>query len=81
MQRYLIKGQIKYQFFLFHRLNFFSLKFVGSIFVSSIVSSHLINETPIIFAEYLSFLQLRVAGFQIDFFSRIWYSLHSHQHY
>ena len=47
----------------------FSLKFVGIFFVSSsydsIILSHVITESSIIFATYLPFLQLRVAGFQI----------------
>ena len=52
---------------------FFSLKFVGIVFVSStydlasasIISPDVITESSIIFAKYLPFLQLHVAGFQI----------------
>ena len=39
--------------------------FVGIVFVSSIISSHLITESLIIFARYLPFLHLHSAGFQI----------------
>ena len=52
-----------------------SLKFVGKVFVevvfagvvvvSPIISSHVITESSIIFAIYLPFSQLHVAGFQI----------------
>ena len=50
----------------------FSLKFAITVFVSSmyylasasIPSSHVITELSIIFAKYLPFLQLHVAGFQ-----------------
>ena len=50
---------------------FFSLKFVGIVFVSSSWdlashhSSHVIAESSIILAKYLPFLQLHVSGFQI----------------
>ena len=43
----------------------FSLKFVGILLVSSVISSHAITESSIILAKYLPFLQLHVAGFQI----------------
>ena len=47
---------------------FFSLKFVGTVFISSpydsITSSHVITESSIILAKYLSFSQLLVAGLQ-----------------
>ena len=50
-----------------------SLKFVGTVFVSSlydlasasIISSHIITELLKILAKYLSFSQLHVSGFQI----------------
>ena len=51
--------------FLFHRLFFFSLHFVITVFVSSVISSHVITESSIMLAKYLPFSQLRVAGFQI----------------
>ena len=47
---------------------FFSLKFVGIVFVSSsydsITSSYVIAELSIIRAKYFPFSQLHVAGFQ-----------------
>ena len=61
----MIKGEVKYRSFLFHRLHFFSLKFVGPDFVVSVISSHVIIESSIILAEYLLFLELHVAGLQI----------------
>ena len=64
--------------FVFYRL-FLSLKFVEIVFVSSIISSHVITESSIILAKYLPFLQLHVEGFQIKFF-HIYDVLHSHQH-
>ena len=44
---------------------FFSLEFVGTVFVSSLISSHLITESSIILAEYFPFSQLHAAEFQI----------------
>ena len=47
----------------------FSLNFQGTDIVSltydSVISSHTITESSIIFVKYLPFLQLHVAGFQI----------------
>ena len=54
-----MKRQVKYINFVFSQVIFFSLKFVGTVFVSSlfelasasefIISSHVINESSIIF--------------------------------
>ena len=54
-----MKRQVKYINFVFSQVIFFSLKFVGTVFVSSlfelasasefIISSHVINESLIIF--------------------------------
>ena len=44
---------------------FFSLKFLGTVFVSPIISSQVIAESSIILANYFPFSQLHVAGFQI----------------
>ena len=54
-----MKRQVKYRNFVFSQVIFFSLKFVGTVFVSSlfelasasefIISSHVINESSIIF--------------------------------
>ena len=62
---------------------FLWLKFAGIVCVSSIISSKVITESSIIFAKYLPFLQVYVAGFQIKCFSHTWQFfgfLHSHQH-
>ena len=63
---------MKYRNFVFCR-QLFSLQFVVRVFVSplydltseSIISSHIITESSIVFAKYLPFVQLHVAGFQI----------------
>ena len=47
------KMQVKYRNFVFHRLLFFTLKFVGTAFVSFIISSHVITESSIILVKYL----------------------------
>ena len=65
----IIKYSKIYKFFVL-QVTTFSLKFVetvfnGNVFVVSIIPSHVINESSIIFMKYLPFLQLRVAGFQI----------------
>ena len=39
--------------------------FVGTVFVSSIISLHTITESSIIPSTYLPFLQLHAAGLQI----------------
>ena len=39
--------------------------FAETVFVGSIISSHVMTELSIILAKYLLFLQLHVAGFQI----------------
>ena len=54
-----MKRQVKYRNFVFSQVIFFLLKFVGTVFVSSlfelasasefIISSHVINESSIIF--------------------------------
>ena len=44
------------------QVTFFSLNFVGTIFVVSIIPSHVITESSIIRANYLTFSQLH-AGF------------------
>ena len=52
---------------------FFSLKFVGIVFISSsrdsITSTQIIAESSTILAKYFPFLQMHVAGFQTYFFS------------
>ena len=54
------------KFFVSH-IAFLSLKFVVTVFGSSvsIISSHDITESSIILAKNLPFLELHVAGFQI----------------
>ena len=67
------KKQVIYRLFLFFRLHFFSLKFVGTVFVSSshdldfasIISLQVITELSMILAKCLSYSQLHVAGFQM----------------
>ena len=49
---------------------FFSLKFVevvliGTAFVTSLISSHVITKSPIINPKHLPFSQVQVLGFQI----------------
>ena len=58
------------------RLTFFSLEFVGKIFVASIVSSQIMTEWLIILLKYLPFSQLHV--FTTTFHNHI--SSYSHQH-
>ena len=58
------KMQLKYVNFVFNKL-LFSLKCVGIVFHSSIISSHTITESPMKPDKYLPFLLLHVAGFQI----------------
>ena len=57
-----------YKFFVLHVV-FFSLKFVGTVFVSlsddSMISVHKNAESSKILAKYYPLLQLHVAGFQI----------------
>ena len=43
----------------------FLLKFVWIVFVSSIISLHVINESLIKLAKHLPSLQLHIVGFQI----------------
>ena len=43
--------QVKYVNFVFYRL-LFSSKFVGTVFVSSVISSYVITESSIMFAKY-----------------------------
>ena len=57
------KRQVKYGNFVFYKL--YLLKFVGTVFVSSIISSHEINESSVILAKYFPFSPLHVAAFQI----------------
>ena len=65
------KKASKIQKFCLLQVIFFSLKFVGIVFVSSVISSQAITESLIIIAKYFPFLQLHVAGFQIYSFSHI----------
>ena len=66
----------------------FSLKFVGTVFVSSLFDlasasltlSRIIVETAIILAKYFPFSQLPIAGFQTKSFSHILCFLHSRRH-
>ena len=44
---------------------FFFIKIGCNCFLSSIILLHVITESSVIFAEYLPFLQLHLAGFQI----------------
>ena len=58
MEWQLIKRKVKYTFFFVLQIAFFSLKFVVTVFVSSlIISSHVITESLIISATYVPFLQ------------------------
>ena len=52
--------QVKYRNSVFCRL-LFSLKFVGTVFVSE----HVIAESSIILTKYISFSQLHLTGFQV----------------
>ena len=67
------KKQAKYRFFVCYSL-LFSLKFVETIFVSSIILSHVIAETSIILAKHFPFSHLYVLGFhhrsELHFFVR-----------
>ena len=45
--------------------NFFFLKFLGTVFVSSNISSHITTESSIKVAKYFPFSQLHVVGFEI----------------
>ena len=47
------------------KVTFFSFKFVGTVFVSSTISSHVFTESSIILAKYFLVSQLHVAGFDI----------------
>ena len=42
---------------------FFLLRFVGNVFASSIISSHVIAESYTILAKYFPFSQLHIVGF------------------
>ena len=68
----IIKNASKIQTFCILQVVFFSLKFVGIVFVSllhdSVISSHLIAESSIIVAKYFPFLQLDVVVFQYNLF-------------
>ena len=63
----LIKKASKVQKSFVLQIAFFSLKFVGTIFVSStsIISSHRFTESSVMLAKYLPFLQIDVAELQI----------------
>ena len=68
---------------LFVQVHYVRTVSVGIVFVSFIISSHIITESRTILHTCLQFLQLHVAGFQIYFFSHIRCSfgfLHLHQH-
>ena len=47
------------------QIAFFFIKIGCNCFLSSIILLHVITESSVIFAEYLPFLQLHLAGFQI----------------
>ena len=47
------------------QVNYFSLKFVETVFVFCIISSQEMTESSIMLAKYLPFLQLHVTVFQI----------------
>ena len=51
---------------------FFFIKIGCNCFLSSIILLHVITESSVIFAEYLPFLQLHLAGFQIYSISHGW---------
>ena len=53
-----------YKFFVL-QVTFISLKFAQTVFVSSIILSHVITELSIKLHTYLLFSQLHVSGFQI----------------
>ena len=80
-----INKKVKYRKFVFYRL-IFSLRFVRIVFIASsydltfasIILSHVITESPIIFDKYLSFLQLHVMGFQIYLFLHLCYVFYTH---
>ena len=57
----------------------FTLKFVGTVFVSSlsIISQHVITESSIIVAKYFPFWKSHVAGIQIQH-STFSFNLHQH---
>ena len=62
----------------FLRTYFVEVLLVGMVFVVSIISSHIISESPIILPTHLPFLQLNFARIpNITFFVEL---LHSHQH-
>ena len=54
--------QVKYRHFVFYR-SLFKLKFVETVFVSSVISSHVLTELSIILPKYFPFLELHIAGF------------------
>ena len=60
-----MKKQVKYRIVFVLNIAFVSLKFVITVFISSLISLHVITESSIILAKYLPFLQLHVAGFQM----------------
>ena len=67
------KNASKIQKFCVSHVAFFTLKFIGIVFLSSsnelvsasIILSHIITEFSVILTKYLTFSQLHVAGFQI----------------
>ena len=61
--------------------SFFFIKICwNSFFVSFIFSSHVFVESFIILAKYYPFLQVHIAGSQIQSFSHAWRFLHSLSH-
>ena len=50
------------------QVSLFSLKFVEIVFVSSIISAHIITESSIILAKYSPFLQLCSVELQLQSF-------------
>ena len=70
---------------------FFALKFVGIVFietvfagsgfVSSIISLHVITESPILLSKYLSFSQVHLRRFEMSFLHTCFLGFsHSNQH-
>ena len=57
---------------------FFSLKFLGLVFISPIISSHLITVSLLILSKYFSFSQLDLAGLQNIIYFYIYYVFSSH---
>ena len=52
---------------LFVKRAFVEIHFIGTVFVVSIISSHIITESAIALSTCLTFLQLNVAGFEMKY--------------